>query len=340
MTFKVSKAVHAEHSTCILIHKLADLYQHVYRPFESAILSHRPDSHASILTMYARLLNHWTVLLLADDEIPVDAAKNISALIRHGNALAQTLAQASPSFESDSTVLDFYEQTLRLLSDEKLIIHIKIEMAPIFLIYDLFFSHSLSTQSRLCRIMAFYKKGLEASMADRTRARGYDKNYVNTYNGLLMDICNCLWRSRAFSTAEANAKGCMVPQRAVVALTRYVALIDESFSLASLFGLSHSPSLCYQSIQQVRDLEDEAIARGTGILTRHAGPVTQESLTRLELTGGLSLTWQAYRVKTLQGLSSKGVTGVTDLLKSTMTVLRNALDGNASVSGSQLSNRS
>lgn len=287
--------------------------------------------------MYASLLNHWTVLLLAGESTPHDAAKSISALIHHANALAQTLEQAAPSIDSDAAILDFYEQTLHLINDDRLVHHIRIELPPSSLIYTLFFSHFLFIQSRLCRILAFYKKGFETSMASRTGGHIYDKDYVNRYNGFLMDICNCLWRSRAFSTTEPNAKGCTLPRSVASALADYVVSVDQSFSLVSLFGLSHSPTLCYQSIQQVRDLEDEAMTQGAQIVARHAGPVTQKSLTGLESSGGLSLTWQAYRIKVLQGLAAKDLAGVADLLKSTMTVLKNALDGNASLSGSQQS---
>lgn len=290
--------------------------------------------------MYSNLLNHWTVLLLASNEIPDDAARNISTLILHVNSLAQTLMQAAPSFATDAIILEFYEQTLLLVTDERLLKHIRIELPPSFVIYMLLFSQSLSTQSALCRILAFYKKGFESSMAKRAGGYVYDKDYVNLYNGFLMDICNCLWRSRAFSSDEANAKGCMIPRSTITALTTYVASVGGSFSLTSLFGLSYSPTLCYQSIQLVRDLEDDAMAQGAPILARHAGPVTQASLLRLESTGGMRLSWQAYRVKVLQGLTAKGVPGVAELLKSTMTVLRNALDGDGSVSGSQLSNKS
>lgn len=290
--------------------------------------------------MYSSLLNHWTVLLLASDEIPDDAARNISGLMVHANSLAHTLMQVLPSFASDAVVLDFYEQTLRLVQDAELLKHIRIELPPSALVYMLFFSHSLSTQSGVCRIVASYKKGFETSATKRAGGHLYNKEHVHSYNGFLMDMCNCLWRSRAFSRDEANTKGCVIPKPTVSALDAYIASVDGSFSPASLFDLSHSPTLCYQSIQLVHDLEDEAMAQGASIFTRHAGPVTQASLVRLEATGGLSLTWQNYRVKVLQGLVAKNVPGVTELLKSTMTVLRNALDGDGSVGGSQVSTKS
>lgn len=289
--------------------------------------------------MYSNLLNYWTILLLANTKVTDDATRSISALIYHVNSLTHTLVQASPSFTTDTAILEFYGQTLRLVKNGELLKHMRIELPPSPLIYMLFFSHSLSTQSGLCRILAFYKKGFESSMTKRAGSYSYDKEYINLYNGFLMDICNCLWRSRAFSSEEANTKGCMVPQPTVVALTAYVASVEGSFALTSLFGLSHSPTLCYQSIQLVRDLEDDAMAQGASIFARHAGPVTQDSLQRLESTGGMKLTWQAYRIKVLQGLMAKGVPGVAELLKSTMTVLRNAMDGGKRVSGSQSSNK-
>ena len=259
----------------------------------------------------------------------------MGALVRHVNNLSLTLIQTSPTVESASTILDFYEAFVRLVTNETLRNFIRIELPASSLIYALFFSSSLANVSRLCYVLACYKRGFETAMATRARsdstfridALSYDRAYVNLYNGYLMDICNCLWRARAFSNSETNAHGCMIPRSNVNALTSYVSSVDRSSTLTSLFGLSHSPTLCYQSIGRVRELEDKELEEGRRIRTRHAGPVTQASLVRLATAGGMNLSWQDYRIGVLNGLSARGLPGVAELLKCTMTVLKNMMEG-------------
>lgn len=283
------------------------------------------------------MLHHWTTLLKSSDQVPEHASPSIGGLVRHVNDLALTLIQVETSLGvgSTSVILGFYEQFARLVTDEKLRHFIRIELPPSALIYSIFFSDSVSDLSRLSYILACYKRGFETAMATRTRsdntfqidALSYDKAYVNLYNGFLMDLCNCLWRSRAFSTAESNSHGCLVPRSNVDRFASYITSVDRSFSLASIFGLSYSPTLCYQSILRVRELEDEQLAGGVSIRTRHAGPVTQASLNKLATSGGMKLAWQEYRIGVLNSLTEKSLPGVPELLKCTMTVLRNAMEG-------------
>lgn len=318
------------------LHEYDKLFSHIFQPLETAFLSQDPSSHAKLLALYTRLLRHWSALLCSIQVIPNHASSTVSALVQHVGVLAQTLAQSSPSVSAFSSILDFYEQFVRLISDERLRNHIRIELPPPSLIYMAFFSSSLAATSRLCHVLASFKKGFEMAMSSRSQQTGsqsdalsYKRAYVNRYNGFLMDFCNCLWRSRAFSDSDTNAVGCLIPRPVVVVLTEYVPMVDSSSSLGPLFGLSYSPVLCYQSIESVRDLEDNEMALGKPITTRHAGPVTQASLARLASSGGMELSWQEYRIKVLHGLTDKGFPGVAELLKSTMTVLKNTMEGQA-----------
>ena len=40
----------------------------------------------------------------------------------------------------------------------------------------------------------------------------YSRDFVNYFNGFVMDLCNCLWRNRALNNADKNALGCQIPQ--------------------------------------------------------------------------------------------------------------------------------
>lgn len=324
----------------ILVNQLPVLLQHIFQPLETAVLDDTPVSQVAVLTMYTKLLHHWTTLLESSSQIPEHASATVTGLIRHVNPLALTLLQTSPGIATDAAILDFYEQSVRLITDDRMVRHIRIELPSSSLIYTMLFSSSLATVSRLCYILACYKKGFETAMSTKARqgsqginSLSYDRAYVNLYNGYLMDICNCFWRGKAFSDADANSQGCTLPRPTVDALSAYVAAVDRSFELGSLFSLSLSPLLCLQSIARVREMEDAEIERGGAIRTRHAGPVTQGSLTKLATAGGLRLNWQDYRINVLEALSAKDLVGVAELLKNTMTVLKRAMDGTPRSSG-------
>ena len=186
------------------------------------------------------------------------------------------------------------------------------------------FSHSLAVLSRLCAVVATYKRGLEAAMA-QTTDRGLthtEGEHIKTFNGFLMDICNCVWRSKAFGTTDTNSQGCHIPGPVVASLQAYLAAVDPDTPLASAFGMSYSPALCLQSLSCVRELEDIVLAETDGDLQeRHGGPVTLKSLAALRTRGGLDLTWQDYRLGTLQYLDKNGFDGVPVLMYNTMKIL-------------------
>lgn len=300
--------------------------------------------------MYTHLLRHWTAVLQSNDTIPTHASATIASLIRHTNTLTLTLLQTSPFVATESSILDFYEEAVRIVTDGKLKRYIRIELPSSALVYTLLFSNSLATVSRLCYILACYKRGFETAMAtraprddtitdrgaERVNDHTYDRAYVNMYNGYLMDICNCFWRNRAFTDADKNARACTLSQATINALATYALSVDRALPLTSLFSLSHCPVLCLQSIEHVRDLEDDALEHDGSIRVRHGGPVTQNSLTRLANAGGMRLTWQDYRIEVLKTLADSGFPGVAELLKNTMTVLKKSMDGRLSIQGTPL----
>ncbi|KAJ2903002.1 hypothetical protein MKZ38_010586 [Zalerion maritima] len=152
------------------------------------------------------------------------------------------------------------------------------------------------------------------------RLHQYDASYVNTFNGYLMDCCNCIWRGRAFNSTDTNSKGCLVSPSHVAALESYVSSFEQSLALQSLFTLSQNPATALESIAVVREKEDGEIERedGMGLETRHAGPVSQESLRRLANNGGIAITWGDYRLGVLKRLEDKGAGGVATMMFNTM----------------------
>jgi len=114
----------------------------------------------------------------------------------------------------------------------------------------------------------------------------YPLPYIHHFNGFLMDICNCVWRNRAFAKAgpddkkDPNALGCTLPETVITALKNVAVEQDER--LASLFSLSHSATLSRLSADCFRDIE---VAAGPTVTKKHKGPVTSRSLVALGNVG-------------------------------------------------------
>ncbi|KID94198.1 Mis6 domain protein, partial [Metarhizium majus ARSEF 297] len=328
-------------------HDFEELHRLIFQPLEAAVQYFAPSSQQGLLQMYTNLLRHWTAILQASDTIPEHASATIASLVLHTNTLALTLLQTSPSVTTDASILDFYEQTTRVITDTKLKRYMRIELPPSPLVYTFLFNNSLATVSRICFILACYKRGIETAVATRPRAPAtdaapridshtYDRPFVNLFNGYIMDVCNLFWRNRGFNDTDTNARACTLSPATVSALAAYAVSVDRALPLTSFFSLSHSPVLCYQSIERVRDLEDDAMEHDGEIRVRHGGPVTQSTLTRLANAGGMKLSWQDYRIEVLKNLADNGFPGIAELLKNAMTVLKRSIDGRLSIQGTPM----
>ncbi|GKT84560.1 mis6 domain-containing protein [Colletotrichum tofieldiae] len=279
-----------------------DLYNFILKPLEKC-LPPTPDAQLALLRLYQNLIRRWTFVLRSLDQIPKDAPVSLPSVAVHGG------------------VLDLYEQAAASISDPTLQPLLRIANPPAQLIYLLFFGHSLANVSRLCAILATYKKGFETAMS-RRQPTTYAPSYVNHFNGFLMDICNCLWRGKAFNDGDKNALGCLNARPVTLRLQRYVEDLGMGLALPTLFGFSYSPLLSFQAIECIRELEDrEQAADDDAISARHAGPVTASSLARLAEARGLRITWSEYRIIVLRALESKGLGGIPALMKNTMKVL-------------------
>ncbi|OHF02767.1 hypothetical protein CORC01_01868 [Colletotrichum orchidophilum] len=300
---------------------ILELYKVILKPLEKC-LPPTAESQLALLKLYQNLLRRWTFVLVSLNEIPKDAPVSVfHEVMEHAGIVALSLVQASSSAAVHGGVLDLYEQAAASISDPTLQPLLRIANPPAQLIYLLFFSHSLANVSRLCTVLAIYKKGFEMAMS-RRQPTTYAPSYVNHFNGFLMDICNCLWRGKAFNDGDKNALGCLSARPVTLRLRRYVEDLGMDLALPTLFGFSYSPLLSLQALECVRELEDrELAANEDAISTRHAGPVTSNSLARLADARGLRITWSEYRIIVLRALEGKGLGGIPSLMKNTMKVL-------------------
>lgn len=365
------KSLILESLAFVPVASFTETYKATYELLEARILNNEVSSQLDLLSFYTLVLRQWRITMMAgtDDQAGTKAAVSLKALIEHVNGLVLALIQNSvgtsppaPNSGSVSTialmgVLDFYEEVTAVLAlrRDDVLASVQELIPPPAAVYTLHFHQSAAVVSRLYAVLANYKRGLEAAMSRRpgrsaaaalalTNPGGnnaqplsmpltdHERARVNLFNGYLMDVCNCLWRSRAFSSTDTNALGCRVDGAVVGRLAGYVqTLLDRDLPLAAAFSLSHSPTLCLQAISYLRQLEDEAMeaASNAGSTTpplqrRHAGPVTQAALLRLSNSGGLRITWQAYRSGLLVHLEKQHLGGIASLMYNTMKNLMNA----------------
>ncbi|KAL7625494.1 hypothetical protein AAE478_004714 [Parahypoxylon ruwenzoriense] len=298
--------------------ELLETYVSSTRPLEAKVLDNTINSQLELLGFYTTLLQRWTISLASLEQKSAQAPSILADLVTHVNDLCLTLVQTAPTASTHSRILDFYEQTAVLASDPKLLVHTRISIPASPLVYILHFGLSPANLSRLCAILSKYKEGFQKAMT--TSRSEYTPTYINEFNGFLMDICNCLWRSRAFNSNDVNAHGCLVPKSITEDLTSYVTSLNMGGSLTTLFSISYSPILGLFAISYFRELENEELERSAGGLrTRHAGPVTRHSLVALANNGGLRVGWDDYRLGVLTYLEQKSMTGVGQLMYNTMT---------------------
>ncbi|KAF3021520.1 hypothetical protein E8E14_012214 [Neopestalotiopsis sp. 37M] len=299
----------------------SSLYGAIFSPLERKLLDGSIETQLELLACYTALLRHWVTIFLAK-ETDTTYGPVMSDLVRHVNKLCLTLIQTSSSTSTLSKILDFYEVTAYMVSTPRLRRRARVDIPSPALVYMLHFSSSSVSVSRLCGILAQYKEGFQAAMTSSRTA--YPAAYVNGFNGFLMDICNCLWRSKAFNNTDANAHGCLVPDSIRIALASYVSSLKNGSNLSSMFTLSASATLGLMATTYLRELEDIEMEQGSdGLDTRHAGPATRTSLIALGKNGGVSLTWDEFRLGVIGYLEQQHLEGVGRLMHSTMTTLMN-----------------
>jgi len=314
-------------SIFVLIDQSKELYETTFQPLEACLLDNTAESQLRLLGFYTALLRRWRIILLSAEDISSLEVSPVSDLVDHVNRLSLTLSQTASTVSTHLSILEFYECTSSLTTVPSLLRRLPIAIPPPTLVYILHFSHSPATLSRVCSIVATYKRGLEMAMKQLANRQlsSAENAHIKTFNGLLMDICNCIWRSKAFGRSDENSMGCCIPASVVASLRTYLAGVDPDTPLSSAFSISHSPALCLQSLSYVRDLEDMILADMEGELReRHGGPVTQKSLAVLKNRGGLDLSWLEYKSGVLRYLEQQAFVGVPELMYNTMKNLINS----------------
>lgn len=331
---------------------------------ETALIDNTAPASIALLEFYTTLLQHWITHLLAcaidvDDKssdglvsvIKSDSSRisdtnvlalisTITSLTSHTSLLILTLLT---THQSTSHVLSYLETLSILVSQAASYPTLNIPVLDPLTIYLLtFLEPSISSLSRLCSVLATHKLAIEAKLArppisspssEQPHAETPYKHSITHFNGFLMDICNLLWRSRAFNTSEPNACGCLLPPAILPYLATYTSSLQPPHLLQTCFSLSFHSVLASLSDAALRELEEQDIAaRGESeVRVQHAGPVTQRSLLALGREGGLAIGWKEYRLAVLAWLEKRGMKGLEEFMGCTMKGLMDKGEGSSAV---------
>ncbi|KAF2232091.1 Mis6-domain-containing protein [Viridothelium virens] len=307
------------------IKQSADLLETIIKPVEAKLLAGHSITFTRMLHFYTDLARHLQLLVAAADDDAVQVIEHriecFEQLAHHVlNLLPPILTTPQCSQSTTTAVIEFLEILATSLQYFHEISPSVFQQMPIILpqphtIYILLFDTSVSDISHLCSILATYKGVLQKR---RLTSTSLQQQTIDQFNGYLMDVCNLLWRSRAFGRGDINAMGCFLPESALPVFQDYLWNIDHEYGLPYIFGLSHHASLSLLSITALRELEDLAETRGEDLRLKHAGPVTQRSLMKLDKDGGFKITWRDYRVQVLDYLEKRSLGGIKELMFSTM----------------------
>ncbi|KAL2844672.1 Mis6-domain-containing protein [Aspergillus pseudodeflectus] len=317
----------------------------ILAPLEAAFQEDTASSKAALLNFYSSLIRQWGVKLRA---APFTSEKSqpLSQLISHAELLALAILESPPEQPSEQDT-NYRSSTLSVIAFHFILadlfsyahlngnIRITVPLAPT--VYSLVFTSMSSVISDMNSILASYKSSFEASMTSEALQGSessdmlYSQSLVGQFNGYIMDICNLVWRNRALNGEDPNALGCLIPVATITALMQYIRDVNErsrkrnreaafSYTIASVFSLSHHAALSNMSASCFADLEkDSDLADDKPRLRK---PVTQKALSALEKDGGIQMTWQDYRVRMLDWMEAAGSNGIAGLMRTTMKALR------------------
>ncbi|KAF9086453.1 hypothetical protein BGX23_008881 [Mortierella sp. AD031] len=276
----------------------------------------------------------------------VDYMQSIRTFIKHvDNISGVALEMERDHIAVQHAVLSFFDFISNLTRKNSIPLAVIIPEAAI--IYRCFLSDSAMAISRICGIVYQYKQAYEAFEEEQQlqyeilvqsqmssqggkdgeggtmaalpaplEVPGYTREYVVQFNSFVMDICNFLWRNRAFNKTDKNAKGFQMDQE-TIGHTRQVC-VDSGLSMNNMLSITHSTALSGYSARFLKSLEEQ---NGVPVEKRLKAPASAKALKDMSANGGLNLTFDEYRIQYLDYLEEKGFEGVSQFLFDCITNL-------------------
>ncbi|KAF9282788.1 hypothetical protein BGZ68_005746 [Mortierella alpina] len=279
----------------------------------------------------------------------VDYMQTIRAFISHVDSISSVaLEMEGDHLAVQHGVLSFFDLISTLTGTYRLPLAVVIPDSTI--VYRCFLSSSGMSVSRICGIVYQFKQAFEAFEQDQQlqyellvqsqlshregavgdgddpekqaampapqEIPGYSREYVVLFNSFVMDICNFLWRNRAFNKSDKNARGFLMDQQAI-GHTRQVC-VDGGLSMNNMLSITHSLALSGYSARFLRSLEER---NGIPLEKRLKAPASTPALKDMVSKGGLNMTFDEYRIQYLDHLEAKGFEGISQFLFDCITNL-------------------
>lgn len=148
-----------------------------------------------------------------------------------------------------------------------------------------------------------------------------DSRKQSTQSSYVLDIINFIWRDKAFQPSQENSAfslpSSLINKLRTLSIFNNINLIK--FNTAG--NLFHNPGFSLITSEILWGLED----RLESLAMRHAGPITEESVSNLTYNNRgewLDLSYDELRIKILRRLDGLGYTGLCDLLFGSLKTLR------------------
>ncbi|KAG0287595.1 hypothetical protein BGZ96_008489 [Linnemannia gamsii] len=272
----------------------------------------------------------------------VDYMQSIRAFVKHVDSVSGVaLEMERDHIAVQHAVLSFFDFTSNLTKNS---IPIAVIIPEAAIIYRCFLSDSAMAISRICGIVYQYKQAYEAFEDEQQlqyeilvqsqiasqggegetsailpaplEVPGYTREYVVQFNSFVMDICNFLWRNRAFNKVDKNAKGFQMDQE-TIAHTKQVC-VDSGLSMNNMLSITHSTAFSGYSARFLKSLEEQS---NIPVDKRLKAPASAKALKDMSANGGLNLTFDEYRIQYLDHLEGRGFEGISQFLFDCITNL-------------------
>ncbi|CAM0139970.1 hypothetical protein VKS41_007623 [Umbelopsis sp. WA50703] len=293
---------------------------------------------AQLLVAYSKWLKNWALLdwrghqrRRAEDNSEEDKEitqfgglpyniqylKTIEEFVIHVDSLCVLGLQ----IEDDNPILQhaalsFFEVVSSLFADFDIP---QITVTSHALVFRLCLSSSGVALSRMCGILLQYHLAFQEN-SDRSEdwKATYTKEYVNIFNSIVMDVCNAIWRNRAFNNVDSHASGMTLPAYVVEQLNEVCQSRNQN--LGTALSITHSAALAGYSMRFMQDKEKMA-----GLTQTHSQPVTASVLLESAESGGVNMKLREFREQLLDHLDTVGFVGMKEFLYATMISLRQKL---------------
>ncbi|KAG0043009.1 hypothetical protein BGZ83_011936 [Gryganskiella cystojenkinii] len=274
----------------------------------------------------------------------VDYVQTIRAFIRHVDSISGVALEIeSDHLAVQHGVLSFFDLVSSLTGTYNLPLAVVIPDSAI--VYRSFLSTSGMAVSRICGIVYQYKQAFEAfeqeqqlqyeqmvratltngqddadldpsTLPPAIEVPGYSRDYVVVFNSFVMDICNFLWRNRAFNKSDKNAQGFMIDQ-STLQRTKKIC-VDGGLSVNNMVSITHSIALSGYSARFLKSLEDRDHVPPE---KRLKAPASSPALKDMAVKGGLNMSFDEYRIQYLDHLEACGYEGISIFLFDCITNL-------------------